>query len=83
MTDDHREHREHLEALVDHIDTHAPGDDPRAQELRAQVRQAIETGEHESVRDRLMEDAIGFEADHPDLAAVIRRAAQLLGAAGL
>ncbi len=77
------EKRAHLEELADQLESHDTAEVPRAQELKAEVRTAIESGDHESLKDRLMEDAIAFENDHPDLSAVIVRAAQLLGAAGL
>lgn len=74
--------RSHLQELADQLNGHTDAG-PRAEELREQVRSAIESGEHDSLRDRLMEDAVAFENEYPDLSAVVLRAAQLLGGAGL
>ena len=81
------EQRSHLEDLIKQLDAEAinrdDADEQKVQALKAQVQTAIETGEPASLRDRLMEDAVGFENEHPSLSAIIIRAAELLGAAGL
>ena len=81
------EQRAHLQDLIDELDAHEgprdAADEQRIQALKAELEEAMESGEHESLRDRLMEDAVGFENDHPALSAIIIRAAELLGAAGL
>jgi len=55
----------------------------RARALGEAARLAAEEDHDPGFMDRLEAEAIDFEADHPDLAAVIRRAVELLGSAGL
>lgn len=75
--------REGLEELADQLDAHTGENSEAAAELSAHVRGAIESGEHEGLRERLMENAVDFEIGHPDLAAVIERAMALLSGGGL
>jgi hypothetical protein len=47
------------------------------------VQRAIEEDDHEGLGDRLTEDAVEFESDHPELADFLRRLADHLSAGGL
>ncbi len=80
MNDDERRH---LEALADQLDAHQGDDSDRAEKLSAEVRSKIDEGAHHGLSERLTEEAIAFENNHPELSAVIRRAAELLGGAGI
>jgi len=75
--------REGLEELADQLDAHTGDKKEAAAELSGHVRGAIESGEHEGLRERLMENAVDFEIGHPELAAVIERAMALLSGGGL
>lgn len=82
MTD---ERQAELDRIADRIDAHEGEGAERVAGLGERLRAAgeAEPQEHESLRDRLLEEAIEFESDHPALAAVLERAAALLGGAGL
>ena len=75
--------REHLEQVAAHLEAHEGERTDAAQALHAEVRKAIDEEEHEGLVERLTAEAIEFETEHPDLAEVLRRAASLLGGAGL
>jgi hypothetical protein len=62
-------------------DAAAPND--RAVALRGEVDKALETDDHEGLSDRLEEDAVAFESDHPSLAQTIRGVIDALSAGGL
>ena len=49
----------------------------------ARTVREIEADEHEGLGDRMSEEAVEFESDHPDLATVLRRVADALSAGGL
>jgi hypothetical protein len=76
-----------LQDLADKL--HLPGGDDttantdRAEALRGEVDKAIETDDHEGLSDRLEEDAVAFESDHPSLAQTIRSVIDALSAGGL
>jgi len=73
----------HLEELATQLDAHAGEDADRAQKLGAEVRSQMADGAPHGLRERLTEEAIAFENNHPDLSAVLLRAAELLGGAGI
>jgi hypothetical protein len=72
-----------LEEVAAELDAHVGEGEEQAKELSGHVRGAIESGDHESLKDKLMGDAVDFEIRHPDLAAVIERAMALLSGGGL
>ncbi|MPY94683.1 MAG: DUF4404 family protein [Acidimicrobiia bacterium] len=75
--------REQLESLAERLHLyHGPGEE-RARELHGQVRGALDTDEHDGLSDRLAEEAVEFESEHPDLATILRRAADALSAGGI
>jgi hypothetical protein len=57
--------------------------DDRANELSGQIAEALDADDHDGLGDRLNEYAVDFEGEHPDIAAIIRRTADALGAAGI
>lgn len=76
--------RQHLEEVAARLEAHDGERADAAKALHAEVRKAIETGDdHGGIAERLAAEAVEFEAAHPDLAEVLRRAASLLGGAGL
>lgn len=80
MTD---EIRKELDSLSSELEGHEGPQAEQAKALLGEAASAVGSDEHEGIGERLTEAAVHFEVDHPDLAAVIRRAAQLFGAAGL
>ena len=80
MTD---EVRKALSDLTGELEGHEGPQAERAKELLDEARSAVGAEEHEGLGARLTEAAVHFEVDHPDLSAIIRRAAQLFGAAGI
>lgn len=75
--------REQLESLAERLHLHKGAGEDRAAQLRGQVADAIERDDHDGLGDRLAEEAVEFESDHPDLATVLRRVADSLSAGGL
>jgi len=76
--------RRHLEEVAARLEAHDGDRAEEAKALHAEVRKAIDSpDDHEGLAERLTSEAIEFEAAHPDLAEILRRAASLLGGAGL
>jgi hypothetical protein len=75
--------REKLEELAERLKLHHGPGEERAQALHDDVQKAIDEGDHEGLGERLEEEAVGFESEHPDLADFLRRFADYLGAAGI
>jgi hypothetical protein len=75
--------RSQLESLAERLHLHKGSGEERARELEEQVHGAIETDDHDGLGDRLSEEAVEFESEHPDLATVLRRVADALSAGGL
>ncbi|MFN0092402.1 MAG: DUF4404 family protein [Acidimicrobiales bacterium] len=75
--------REQLEELGRRLHLHRGAGEERAGALRADVQRALDDDEHHGLVDRLEEEAVEFETDHPDLAAFLRQAANTLSAAGI
>jgi hypothetical protein len=76
--------RSHLrEQLVDLAERLHLVSEDRAVELSGQITEALDADDHEGLGDRLSEYAVEFEGEHPDLARVIRRTADALGAGGI
>lgn len=76
--------REQLSELAERLHLHRDetGDEAGA-ELHSKVQTALDDGDHHGLGDTLTEQAVHFEADHPDLARLIRRVADAFGAAGI
>ncbi len=77
------EGRTALEELVGGLVGPGAPDKERTARLADDVRGALEDDEPEGIIDRLEEHAVEFENDHPDLAYLIRRTADVLSAAGM
>jgi hypothetical protein len=75
--------RAQLESLAEHLHLHKGSGEERARELEGQVHGALEADDHDGLGDRLSEEAVEFESEHPDLATVLRRVADALSAGGL
>lgn len=75
--------RERLEALAERLHLHRGADDEELDELQATVQKALDEDDHEGLGDQLEEQAVGFQAEHPDLADFLRRTADALSAGGL
>ena len=75
--------REQLQALAERLHLHAGDGDERAKELEGRVKGALERGDHDGLGEKLAEEAVEFESEHPDLATVLRRVADALSAGGL
>ncbi len=75
--------REHLESLAERLHLHEGPERERADELHGQVTEALETDDHTGLMDTLEQQAVAFEDAHPDLAAVIRKASDVLSASGI
>jgi hypothetical protein len=76
--------RSHLrEQLVDLAERLHLVSEDRALELSGQITDALDADDHDGLGDRLNEYAVDFEGEHPELAAIIRRTADTLGAAGI
>lgn len=79
--------RRHLEEVAARLEAHDGERADAAQALHDEVRNAIDRpggpADHEGLIERLSAEAVEFEAAHPELAEVLRRAASLLGGAGL
>lgn len=72
MSDPNR--RELLERMQNDLSEYDP-EDVKSQQLlaeaRANIQQAIDDDDHESLPERLQESVLHFEATHPDLANAI------------
>lgn len=75
--------REQLETLAQRLHRHTGSGEERARELEGRVQGALAGADHEGLGDKLAEEAVEFESDHPDLATVLRRVADALSAGGL
>ena len=75
--------REQLESLAERLHLHHGAGEDRAKELHGEVTGALEADEPDGLSDRLTEDAVEFESEHPDLATILRRTADALSAGGI
>ena len=75
--------RKALKDLAHRLDSHRGDHEPDARELKDHVQGALEDGDPKGLADRLSEGAVKFETAHPDVASALRRAADMLGAAGI
>lgn len=75
--------RNELEGLAARLGAHEGERADVAKSLGGDVRAAIDADDHEGLGERLAEEAVHFEAAHPELADILRRAASLLGGAGM
>jgi hypothetical protein len=75
--------RQMLDELAERLHLTSGAGEERAKALHADVQRAIEEDDHEGLGDRLTEDAVEFESDHPELADFLRRLADHLSAGGL
>jgi hypothetical protein len=75
--------RNMLEELAEKLHLRSAEGDERATALHGDVQRAIDEDDHEGLGDRLTEQAVEFEDDHPDLADFIRRLADHLAAGGI
>lgn len=75
--------REQLQGLAERLHLHSGSGEERARQLEGQVQGALDSDDHEGLGDKLTEEAVEFESDHPDLATVLRRVADALSGGGL
>jgi len=75
--------REQLESLAERLHLHRGAGEQRAKDLHEQLRGALDADDHDGLSERLAEEAVGFESEHPDLATILRRTADALSAGGI
>ncbi len=78
-----QDHRHELESVAERLHLHKGSNEDRAKDLHGQVETALANDDHDGLADRLEEEAIGFENEHPSLASILRQAAATLSAGGI
>ncbi len=75
--------RRQLEELAEHLRLHSGPGEEQAQSIYQDVQTTLDNDDHQGLPDRLARYTVELENEHPELASILRRVADALGAGGI